>query len=280
MSENNNNAAGRLRRLDSRHARSSGISVVLIPLLFLASPIGTAYSQDAGNALDFDGIDDTVVVGKDLDPADQGTVEFWISADASDSRRVMGHHDAFEVRLDPAPAGNGYIVDHQFFIGGSDTLHATTILPFGEWHHIACTWDSDQSALIYIDGALDAASNQAGEDPGSFPFTIGTRTDQNQDYFDGRLDEVRIWSEVRTEQQIQEYMLKTITNAESEANLIAYWRFDEKNGTECTDHSGSGFDGKMTKMDPAIARIASTAPVSAAVLPAGRLSTTWGNIKM
>jgi hypothetical protein len=61
--------------------------------------------------------------------------------------------------------------------------------------------------------------------------------------------------------------------------LIAYWRFDEKSGTECTDHSGSGFDGKMTGMDPATARIASTAPVSAAVLFLGKLPTSWGNIK-
>jgi len=248
---------------------------VLVSVFFA---IGSVHAQDAGKALDFDGTDDNVVISGTIDPADQGTVEFWINADASDSRRVMGGHDAFEVRLDPAT--NGYVIDHQFFIGGSDTLHAITALPFGEWHHIACTWDlSTKTAQIYIDGGFDVAGDQAADDPGAFAFTIGTRTGSNSDYFDGRLDEIRIWNEVRAERQIQEYMLRQLANPASEQDLLAYWRLDEADGKDCTDYSGNGFNGEMTNMDPANARIVSSVPISIAVLPAGDLSTTWGELK-
>ncbi len=245
-------------------------------LVFFA--IGSMHAQDAGKALDFDGTDDNIVISGTMDPADQGTVEFWIDADAADGRRVMGGHDAFEVRLDSST--NGYVVDHQLFHGGSDTLHTITVLPFGKWYHIACTWDlSTKTAQIYIDGKLDVTGDQADDDPGTFAFTIGTRTGSNADYFDGRLDEIRIWNEVRAERQIQEYMLKQIANPAGESDLLAYWRFDEADGKDCTDHSGNGFDGEMTNMDPAKARIVSGAPISIAVFPADNVSTTWGNIK-
>ena len=74
-------------------------------------------------------------------------------------------------------------------------------------------------------------------------------------------------------------MLKQIANPTSELGLLAYWRFDESDGEDCTDHSGNGFNGEMTNMDPAKARIISSVPISIAVFPAGNLSTTWGGLK-
>ncbi len=251
---------------------------VLILVLVVTFSIRIAYAEDAGGAIDFDGTDDSIAVNGTFDPPEQGTIEFWVDADASDSRRLMGTHDAFEVRLDPD--ANGYIVDHQFFHGGDDTMHAVTVLPFGEWHHVAFTWDfSTKAAEIYIDGVLDMSGDLADDDPGAIALTIGARTAKNAEYFDGRLDEVRIWSEMRTEQQIQEFMNKGIVKPKNEAKLMAYWGFDEPDGTEVIDLSGNGFNGKMNNMDAVAARITSTAPVTLDVLPAGKLSTTWGWMK-
>ncbi len=280
MNGNGANTVDMATEVYSRTARktSSCLFGGLVLVLLLTSYVGVSYAQGDNRAIDFDGTDDTVITNGTLDPADQGTMEFWINSDAGDSRRAMGGHDAFEVRLDTF--GGGYVIDHHVFHGGDDVLQGTIELPFGEWHHAACTWDlSTKTAQIYVDGELDTTGDQADDDPGSFTFTIGTRTGQNKDYFDGRLDEIRIWSEVRTQEQIRKYMNQQISDPENEPTLMAYWRFDEASGGDCIDHSGNGFDGKMNNMDPATDRIISEVEIGAAVLPAGKLSTVWGGLK-
>jgi len=48
-------------------------------------------------------------------------------------------------------------------------------------------------------------------------------------YFHGQLDEVRIWNVARTPAEIQTDMGSQATG--TEANLVAYWKFDQSSGT-------------------------------------------------
>jgi hypothetical protein len=60
-------------------------------------------------------------------------------------------------------------------------------------------------------------------------------------FWDGQLDEVRIWNTARSADQIQANMHSSLTGAE--LGLMGYWRFDEGAGTTVADASGHGFDG-------------------------------------
>ena len=52
-------------------------------------------------------------------------------------------------------------------------------------------------------------------------------------FFNGQLDEFRIWSVARTAAQIASTMDKALSG--DEANLVGYWKFDETSGTTATD---------------------------------------------
>ena len=71
-------------------------------------------------------------------------------------------------------------------------------------------------------------------------------------YFDGRLDEVRIWSEARTAQQIQDSLAKQITSA---PNLVHRWGMNEGSGTTTADSVGTAtgtlINGPVWKTAPA-----------------------------
>lgn len=58
------------------------------------------------------------------------------------------------------------------------------------------------------------------------------------------MDEIRVWSTVRTLEQIQENMYKTLTG--NEEGLMLYWRFDEGTGRTVYDSSPSRLNATIT----------------------------------
>ena len=60
---------------------------------------------------------------------------------------------------------------------------------------------------------------------------------------DGNLDELRIWSDIRTQSEIQSYMTKSLTGSEN--NLLGYWNFNEGSGSTLTDQTSNDNDGTI-----------------------------------
>lgn len=122
---------------------------------------------------------------------------------------------------------------------------SSTVIPLHEWHHIAATWDGTTSR-IYIDGILDASASAVG------PLTdqnqgmdIGNRWNCTRRWLDGTLDELMIWSDVRTQAEISANMNNVLSNPAAEPNLIAYFQFDEGNGTTTQDSGPNGLTGQL-----------------------------------
>jgi hypothetical protein len=65
---------------------------------------------------------------------------------------------------------------------------------------------------------------------------------QNE-YFAGRIDEIRIWNYPRTSAQIHATWDHTLMG--SEPGLVAYWRFDEGSGQVAHDSSPFGHHGRL-----------------------------------
>jgi hypothetical protein len=102
------------------------------------------------------------------------------------------------------------------------------------WHHIAWTYDSaTNTTKFYVDGALDFSSTT---------INIGAMTNaplryvriggnENNKYFDGDMDEVRIYNRALAQNEVQQLALG--------GSLRAKWSFEEPAGTEVfTDDSG------------------------------------------
>jgi hypothetical protein len=101
--------------------------------------------------------------------------------------------------------------------GGSVTFHreidpwglaGSKPLPFGEFGHLAATYDGD-TMKIYIDGELDVEQDRGPQNTDTVtPVLIGARfTGGNpSEFFNGALDEVALFNVALTEDQIQEVM--------------------------------------------------------------------------
>ena len=113
------------------------------------------------------------------------------------------------------------------------------------WHHVALAYDGD-SLRLYIDG------NQAGITPASGEITntqetfkIGSLDFASLYHFDldGQVDEVRVWTIARSQQEIMDDMYAVLDGDED--GLAGYWGFDEGYGNMVQDLSGNGYDGTI-----------------------------------
>ena len=110
-------------------------------------------------------------------------------------------------------------------------------LEFGQWHHVAITYDGE-SANAYVNGKLTASYPVDGFiDSGESVLRIGGRT-KFLTFFQGELDEIRIWNTARTSQEIQSTMDTTLTGKEE--GLVAYWNFDDGSAADKTAHNNHG----------------------------------------
>jgi hypothetical protein len=163
-----------------------------------------------GGALQFDGTDDSVELG-DFVPPLQGTVTFWMNpASVGPRGRIFGGADEFEVYVE-----NDVLANQLFAAGGApEYLESTATIPTDTWTHVALTYDGTSQRLqIYLNGTLDA-ENSTGDDVwAGGAVALGHRAGRNQEYYQGLLDDVRIYNVVLNQEQIKETMRGDLTLA-------------------------------------------------------------------
>lgn len=109
--------------------------------------------------------------------------------------------------------------------------------------------------ILYIDGRKNILETYDSSEFGGFEpmvkqFTIGNMYNRNKAFVYpllGSIDELRIWNEPRTWEQITDNMERKLY--EAEPTLIGYWRFDAGSGKIVTDYSVNGNNGKFVSID-------------------------------
>ena len=167
------------------------------------------------------------------------TIEFW--AKQNDTNRL----EYIINQGDPPASGGlqiGFDASNNFFVSFAGTTLSTPTND-NNWHEWAVTFDATNGQLmIYQDGAL-AASTTANPIAisGSTPaFLIGKAGSY---YFDGDITQVRVWTVVRTETDINSDMASSTPT--STIGLLAAWNFSEGTGTTAADSSGNGHDATI-----------------------------------
>jgi len=201
----------------------------------------SAYSSESyastynhpGNALTFDG-NDYIEVPDDasLQMPSAFTIEFWMQTTASGNKVIIEKGSANDEYSVQQFSGNAIGMN----IGGS-TMSTSKNYNDGVWHHVAMVYRSAGDGDIFVDGIRDVNSNDTGTPSYSAtPLQIGSRSGSLG--FIGTLDEIRIWSEARTVDDIQDRMNERLEGTES--NLVAYYTFDQSSGALLPDHSELG----------------------------------------
>jgi hypothetical protein len=180
------------------------------------------------NALDFDGINDYVATatGAPTGSANR-TVECWIKTSANQAtQQVIFDYGAM------SPLGSRFTLNIINFgklrieVGGNG-FNSTQSIADGLWHHIAVTYDNAAvlKFKLYIDGQMVANQNTTqAVNTASTSVILGRRNDA-VNYFDGVIDELRIWNVVRTPAQISAAMNSEFCAVQP--GLIAYYTFNQ-----------------------------------------------------
>jgi len=128
-----------------------------------------------------------------------------------------------------------------------------------DWFHFAGTYKKNGYFKVYINGvakdSLDV-STLTGSFLTSYTYKLGQDGTGNYFYsgsyirYSGKMDEVRIWTSVRTQQEIRDNMCRKLTGTET--NLYAYYNCDVISGTVLPDLSPSANTGTLVSCVPAI----------------------------
>lgn len=184
------------------------------------------------NALQFDGSNDNVVIPKSV--TSDFTIEYWVSTTSTgpgaSGTQWYGGNGIVDAEVPGGTNDFGTALTGSklaFGIGNPDvTIHSVTDINTGAWFHVAVTWQQSSGAMrLYINGVLEA-SGTGGTALRSAPsrITLG-QLQTNIQYFNGAIDELRIWNTVRSQAQIQASKNSEIDPTSS--NLVAYYMFNQ-----------------------------------------------------
>lgn len=179
---------------------------------FGVTPGTSCPASPAGAALNFDGVDDYVQTNTDFDlGASDFTVEAWINPGILTSTGYIitnrtnetgGPGNWWNLQLQ---ANN--VVGFEMGADGSPSytfLPGNTPIPSGQWSHIAVV-RSGAHINIYVNGVLDADYEDdfvRNLTTGNNIGRLGGWPESNQGWFNGSIDEVRIWDVARTQTEI------------------------------------------------------------------------------
>ncbi|MHC4534771.1 MAG: LamG-like jellyroll fold domain-containing protein, partial [Planctomycetota bacterium] len=153
--------------------------------------------------LDFDGDGDYLDAGTNdqLDNlSDAITVSAWVnirSVTTTWMSIVMKGETAWRLGVNGDTTGV-----HWGFTGGArgwQAANSVTELPLGEWHHIAGTYDRSVGGTVWVDGVAETVNpDPDGVATNQQPLLTGENPEATGRFFDGLLDEVRIYNKALT----------------------------------------------------------------------------------
>ena len=111
-----------------------------------------------------------------------------------------------------------------------DNEAVTATLYAGSWNHIAMTYSTAGTVKFYLNGiqaGSDQTTTSTSINNSPTKFRIGGNTNSSGDganFFDGLIDDVRVWNTVRTATEIAENYNKQLVGNES--GLVAYYQLN------------------------------------------------------
>lgn len=220
--------------------------------------------QVGSDALSFDGTDDLVDTGIVVSPEadDQYSISAWFKAPAGSNRRAIAAlsesgGEIFRLEVNQPTSG-----DVEFGVRTASGANATAIntanILDDTWHHAAAIFDGENDTIqLYIDGNLEDSTSFTDAIVTDRSLYVGADNNAGgtQLYFDGEIDDFRLYNTALTSSQVSDLASRTttetipalesgnITNRDTlESGLVGHWPLDEKAGN-VIDHSTLENDG-------------------------------------
>jgi Concanavalin A-like lectin/glucanases superfamily len=194
-----------------------------------------------GGAMEFKASEDDVLkipASEELDFDEEFTLEAWVRPSGEDN-----HHAPLIDKQEGSGHGyflyeGGTVSDRPYGAANEEQefVHAEEPLPADTWSHVALVFSGNRTYL-YVNGELvdNGAAEPTVTEEGELE--IGGSTD-TADYFDGRIDEVRIYNRELDSVEVDADMEAPIQTPKQ--GPVAAWSFEEGTGTTVEDVTGDG----------------------------------------
>jgi len=201
-----------------------------------------------GFALDFDGIDDKVLIqdAPSLNPPNAITLEAWVYPTENHSGDIISKDGEWYDRQYLLNKGsNQAFRAHVGVPSGLLWFDGNTTVIINQWYYVAMTYNGSQ-LILYVNGEEDGSLGVNGN---IITTTVDVRigggapSEPNHNCFGGIIDEARIWNIARTQEEIIYDMYSNLTG--NEEGLVAYWRIDEGSGDVIYDYTINSNDGSI-----------------------------------
>ena len=226
------------------------------PLFFLFTLcITSVYSQSPilSDYIEFDGSTGYVEIPGDpsnnFGTNDAFTFEAWIKISSGpsnngDKTHIFGRtwsefyllNDNGNIKLQ-----GRYRVEYH---GNWPIVTSSSSLSLDTWYHVAYSYSRANGALsIHLNGQLDGNTYSSSLiTGGGYTTGLGARIDNGNvsGFFNGSIDEARIWNVQRTTQEINSN--KSSTQSQN-SNLVLYYNLDDGPGSSVIDSSGNNLTG-------------------------------------
>ena len=195
----------------------------------------SAQTPGPGSSYDYNSTFMSASNNVSLNPTSSMTIEAWIKADnwaALSWQNVIISKDGWAAGNEGfvlRAGGNGILSFNFSGAGVWREVVSAPIMTTGKWYHVAGTYDGT-TIRIYINGEEVGTSAYTGSiSHGAYDLNIGraSYTVGGPRYFDGQIDEVRMWNAAIPPSEIQDYMCQKIDPSHpSFASLVANYSFD------------------------------------------------------
>lgn len=193
-----------------------------------------------------------------LKPTNNFTIEAWVYSNATltdpapFSAPPTPQYEIISSEADGVSTIQGYHLvvyngklrfwthDYSTVVDGASTLSA------GNWYHVAVSFSTTDGIRLYVNGTQDAHMATVSGPisyPNSYAPVIGRLASSSHYFWNGVIDEVRIWNVVRSASEISSKMNCQFPSTYT--GLVGYYKLNESSGTTAADNSGNGLDGSL-----------------------------------
>lgn len=201
-----------------------------------------------GGAIEFDGVNNYITCGTTSDfdfTSENFSISFWFKANTLETLNLISRgrdsNDGWEIIL--RNDGRIWFRTNQASASQATTTNTGTFST-NTWYQIIITRNG-ADVKIYVNG-VDTTDNPVSHTnplTSSRDLTFGFG-DSYSDYFDGIIDEIRIFNDVLNQSEVT-YSFIHMRPMDT-TNLVGWWRFDELTGILAYDSSGNGNTGTLT----------------------------------
>jgi len=190
----------------------------------------TVPSSMIGNSVDFDGTDDHILIGNIYTSgitSGEMSISAWINADSLASgyssiiKKGTGGSVAWSLDVN-----DSYVRSHIGTDAGGESNSNSVSLSTGTWYHLMVVADGT-NITIYVDGVAGGGEGYDGTIIGSsHDVAIGVSWEGSPVYFNGKIDEVKIWERGLSSAEITALAAEDTSSGDYPAGHSSYWSFD------------------------------------------------------